>query len=197
VSEQAPPPPDSTGWRRYYTRTRAIAAGSTAAILATFALLNGTLDLFDRVTGKDSACADEHEVTLEQPTVSRLVTRGESLELDGASKAGLTKERLAEPGKRVTLHANAKGYDGDPLEIRAWVLTGNGGPVPGAELRDQLVREWTPDGCDDGTDTVVWSPIPQRAGDYSIQIQIRQRGSREALRTARSEPFPVPEPAAS
>lgn len=193
MTEQTPPP--QTGWRRYYTRTRAIVAGSTAAILAGFALLNGTLDLVDRVSG-GSTCPDVHDVTLGQPTLSRLVTRGESLELDGASKAGLTKERLAQPGKRVTVHADAKGYDGEPLEIRAWVLTGNGGPVPGAELRDQLVREWEPDGCDDGTDTVVWSPIPQRPGEYSIEIRIREKGTREVLRSARSEAFPVPEPAA-
>ena len=196
MTEPTPPPPEETGWRRHYTRTRAIAASATAGILVVFALLNGTLDLVDRVTGDDSSCADVHDVTLEQPTLSRLVTRGESLELDGASKEGLTKERLAQPGKRVTVHAKATGYDGAPLEIRAWVLTGNGGPVPGAELRDQLVREWTPDGCDDGIDPVVWSPIPARPGEYSIEIQVREKGERDTLRRARSEPFPVPEPAA-
>jgi hypothetical protein len=197
VTEQTPPPPDSTGWRRYYTRTRAIAAGATAAILATFALLNGTLDLVDRVKGDTPTCADDHDITLEKPRLSRLVTRGQQLELDGASTAGMTKERLGQPGKRVLVHVKATGYKNEPLEIHAWLLTGDGAPVKGTESSNQLLREWTPGGCNDGTDAATWYPLPEQPGDYAIQVRVTEKGSREVLRSEDSDPFPVGAPATS
>ena len=193
MTEPTPPTPQQ-GWRRYYTRTRAIAAGSTAAILATFALLNGTLDLVDRVKGDEPACADDHEITVEKPRLSGVVTRGQQLERDGASTAGMTKERLAQPGKRVSVHVTATGYRDEPLEMRASALTADGALVTGGERSDQLLGDWTPGGCRDGTDRSTWYPLPEQPGEYSIEVSVHEKGVRQALDSEPSDPFTVAAP---
>ena len=188
TAADAPPPPQPTGWRRYYTRTRAIVAAASAAVLALLAILEGSLDLVDRF--RDEPCADVHATSLGEPRLDSSVTRGQSLELSGGSTDGLTPERLAQPGKLVGLSMTAKGYKGEPLHVWARVLTKDGAPVDELELPDLLVREWKPTTCDDSLEADAWSPVPQEPGAYLIQIRLRTK-DRELLRTARTPLFEV------
>ena len=184
-----PPPPPPRGWRRYYTRTRAIVAAVSAAALGAFAILEGTLDLVDRF--RDEPCADLQATTLGDPRLDASVTRGQSLELSGGSTDGLTAERLAEPGKLVALSLTAKGYKGEPLRVWARVLTKDGAPVDELELPDLLVNEWTPNKCDDTFEAEAWSPVPRTPGSYLIQIRLRTK-AREVLESKRTPVFEVP-----
>lgn len=183
-----PPPPQPTGWRRYYTRTRATVAAASAAVLATLAILEGSLDLVDRF--RDEPCADLQDTSLGDPRLDASVTRGQSLDLSGGSTDGLSPERLSEPGKMVGLSLTAKGYKGEPLHVWARVITKDGAPVDELELPDLLVSEWTPNKCDDSLETDAWSPVPQTPGAYLIQIRLRTK-DRELLRTARTPVFEV------
>jgi hypothetical protein len=193
VTDATPPP--AGGWRRYYTRTRALVAAASAALLGTVAVLNATLDVVDRIRGDDT-CADVHSIVLAPPDVSPSVTRGQSLELDGASKSGLTRERLLQPGRRVAVDVTAKGYKAEQLDIEAWMLTEGGAPVPGAELSHQLVETWTPSGCEDSKQATVWAPAPATPGRYQIQIQIRDKAAGNRLKSAKTEAFAVEAPPA-
>jgi hypothetical protein len=185
----ATPPPGPKGWRRHYTRTRAIVAAASAAALGAFALLEGSLDLVDRF--RDEPCAEVQAGTLGEPRLDASVTRGQSLELSGSSTDGLTAERLAEPGKMIALSLTAKGYRGEPLRVWARVLTQDGAPVDELELPDLLVSEWTPDKCDDSNEAQAWSPVPRTPGSYLIQISLRTK-DREGLDSARTPVFEVP-----
>ena len=187
VTTPDPPPSPQRGWRRYYTRTRAIVAAASAAVLATLALLEGTLDLVDRF--RDEPC-DLHATSLGEPRLDSSVTRGQSLELSGGSTDGLTAERLAQPGKLVGLSMTAKGYRDERLHVWARVLTKDGAPVDELELPDLLVQEWKPTTCDDSLETEAWSPVPQTPGSYLIQIRLRTV-DRQLLRTARTPVFEV------
>lgn len=186
-----PTPPSerpAAGWSRHYTKTRAVAAGVAAAALSGFALLEGVFNLFPGLRG-DEPCARVHDAELAEPTLDRLVTRREALERQGASTEGVPPERLAQPGKFVSFDVSATGFEDRRLEIRTWLLTADGAPLANPELRDLLVEEWRPDGCEDGKRVQVWSPLPDSAGRYLIQIQIRPAGSREVLDEVRTEVF--------
>ncbi len=178
--------------RRRYTKTRAIVAGVAAAALTGFALLEGVFNLFPGFR-PDEPCARVQDVALAEPTLDRLVTRRESLERQGASLEGVPAERLAQPGKFVSLEIKATGFEDEPLEVFTWVLTADGAPVrePDPEFRNLLVENWPPDGCEDSKRVQVWTPVPASAGEYQIQIQVRQAGSRDVLEEVRTDVFPV------
>jgi hypothetical protein len=178
--------------RRHYTRTRAVVAGVAAAAITGFALLEGVFNLFPGFR-PDEPCARVQDVTLAEPTLDRLVTRREALERQGASLEGIPAERLAQPGKFVSLEIKAIGYEDKPLEVFTWVLTADGAPVrqPDPEFSNYLVQEWPPDGCEDSTRVQVWTPVPASAGQYLIQVQVRPAGSREVLEESRTQVFAV------
>ena len=189
---EPPKPPGRllAAWRRHYTRTRAIVGGIAAAALTSFALLEGVFNLFPGFR-PDEPCARVKDVTLGEPTLDQLVTRRESLERQGASTVGLTPERLAQPGKLVSLEIAATGYEDEPLAVFTWMLTADGAPLPEPEFRNYLVEEWPPGGCEDSKRVQVWTPVPASAGEYQIQIQVRQAGSRDVLEEKRTPVFPV------
>ena len=183
--------------RRRYTKTRAIVAAIAAAALTGFALLEGVFNLFPGFR-PDEPCARVKDVTLGEPTLDRLVTRRESLEREGASLAGVPAERLAQPGKYVSLELAAEGYEDDPLEVWTRALTADGATVPEPELGNQLVETWKPDGCQDSKRVFSWTPVPASAGEYQIQIQVKPAGSpREVLEEIRTDLFPVEATSAS
>jgi hypothetical protein len=178
--------------RRHYTKTRAIVAGVTAAALTSFALLEGVFNLFPGFR-PDEPCARVRDVILGEPTLDRLVTRRESLEREGASLKGLSAERLAQPGKYVSLEIKATGYEDKLLQVFTRILTADGAPVrqPDAEFKDYLVEDWSPGGCEDSRRFQVWTPVPAAAGEYLIQLQVRPSGSRDVLEERRTQLFPV------
>lgn len=184
----------SADWRRHVTRTRVIAASVAGALATTLGLVGGVFDIFPGLR-PDEPCARVHAAKLADATLDASVTRGESLDLLGGSKDGVPKERLEQPGKLVSVQVSATGYEHDPLELRTWVLTDVGGPVPEPELRDLFVEQWTPGGCEDGKRVRAWSPVPSKPGRYLIQIEIRPKGSREVIESARTDVFAVDAPA--
>lgn len=177
-------------WRHHVTKTRVIVASVAGGLATAFGIVGGVLDLFPGIR-PDEPCARVHSVDLTEAHVDRAITRGQSLDLLGGSKDGVPPERLAQPGKLVTVQAAAIGYEDARLEARTWVVTADGAPVPEPELQDLLVEEWTPDGCEDEKAFRAWSPDPRRAGRYVIKIELRPTGSREVIEEARTDAFAV------
>lgn len=178
-------------WRRHVTRTRVIVAGVAGGLATTLGIVGGVFDLFPGLR-PDEPCPRVHAIELTEARVDRAITRAQSLDLLGGSKEGLPPERLAQPGKLVSVQATAVGYEDAPLEARTWVVTAGGAPVAEPELQDLLVEEWTPDGCEDEKAFRAWSPDPRRAGEYVIKVEVRPAESREVIEEARTEPFTVP-----
>jgi hypothetical protein len=123
--------------------------------------------------------------------LARSVTRGGALDLDHASKDGIPRERLQQPGKLVTYTLDTSNLKGKELTLRTWVLFEGGEPVQDPTLRDQLAATITPSDCADQAVDRIWSPLPQRPGTYKILLEVtRSDGSTVASQA--TEAFPTP-----
>jgi hypothetical protein len=172
--------------RGYYTRTRAVIAAAVAVLLSGFAILEGVFNLFPGL--RDEPCPSEREATITPLELEATVTREEALDLEGASKEGLSAERLAQPGKFVSFDVVSVGFRDDPVQVWSRVRVGGGPLVGDLEIRNQLVETVQPDECKDRDHVDVWTALPAEAGSYVIEVRLRDPDG-EWLHAARTDAF--------
>jgi len=134
---------------------------------------------------------DESSATLSQPTLEQPVTFGQYLDRVESPRDPYTPEQLAEGGAFVVLQVEIKGYNGERLPTRWYVLdTGT------HEIVNQQSRRYVfePDRDVATFSWPVWAAVPEEPGTFKLVFEIyppgaRPGGSQAALHTIETEPF--------
>lgn len=159
-------------------------AGAIAAVLALVFLLFPDL--------RPDPTPSEGSATLSQPTLEQPVTFGQYLDRIEVPRDGSTAEQLAERGALAGLQVEIKGYRGERLPLR-WFLLDEGTH----EIVNQQSRRhsFEPDRDEARLSWPVWVGLPAEAGTFRIVFEIYPPGAQPGrtghapLHSVETEPF--------
>ena len=158
-------------------------AGAIAAVLALVFLLFPDL--------RPDPTPDESSATLSQPTLEQPVTFGQYLDRVESPRDPYTPEQLAKAGAFVVLGLEIKGYNGERLPIRWFVLNTGTHEIVNQQSRKHFFE---PDREVETFSWPVWAALPANPGTFKLVFEVyppgaQPGGSKPALHSVETEPF--------
>jgi hypothetical protein len=157
-------------------------AGAVASVLALVFLLLPNL----QPTASEGS--SEGTAELSEPRVETPVTFGQYLDRVEVSRASFGEEQLRRPGALVTVDVAIRGYRGQALPMRWYLLDGAG------DIVDQQSRRHSIRADRDETPAVwpFWVALPDRPGPFRVVVEAFPPGAGPgvvALDSSESAPF--------
>jgi hypothetical protein len=164
--EPAPPAGERRGGLRARLGELSTTVKAVGAVAGAIAAIAGLVFVFVPDWRPD-ATPDEGSATFSEPTLERPVTYGQYLDRVEIPRATSTPAELQRPGVLVGVQVTIKGYRGQPLPLR-WYL------LDGAEIVDQQSRRQalTADRNNAPAAWTFWAPLPAGAGPFKIVVQV-------------------------
>jgi hypothetical protein len=157
-------------------------AGAVASVLALVFLLLPNL----QPAPDDESTTGNAE--LSEPRVETPVTFGQYLDRVEQPRGDYTEEQLRRPGALVTVEVAIRGYRGQAVPLR-WYLLDGAGDLVGQESRRHLIRA-------DRDDTPAvwrfWVPPSERTGPFRVVVEAFPPGAEPGVvahDSAESAPF--------
>ena len=189
---QAPPPhpepPERPRLLDYAARSgRWLLAGGIGTVAAAVGLF---FVLSPDSKPKPKTECDALGVELSNVAATGSVIRRTYLVRQGASTAGLSRERLNERGELIAFDIETKGYLNADLVVATRVVTPELAPVEGFGMENPRALILTPDRCADQGHREVWSSLPTKPGRYKIELRILDPRGNE-LRVQETQVFSI------
>ena len=165
------------------------AVGGVAAAIATIV---GLVFLFFPDLRPDPT-PDEGSATLSKPTLEQPVTFGQYLDRVEVPREGSTEEQLARPGVLAGVMVTIKGYRGQALPLRWYVLDLGTHDIVDQQSKRHLLQA---DRNDAPAAWPFWVALPRGPGPFKIVLQIYPPNAKPGrpgvvpLAEAETDPFP-------
>jgi hypothetical protein len=170
VSADASPAPEPTpkrGLRKWLgdlstgVKTIGGIAGAIAAVLGVLFLLVPNL--------RPEPTPDEGSATFEKPTLEQPVTFGQYLRRVELPQTGYTPEQLQQSGVITDVQATIRGYRGQSLPLRWYVLD-----LGTHDVVDEQSKKYSfqPDRNEQPFSWPFWVALPETPGPFKIVIEI-------------------------